>query len=283
MLKTLKSIFVINTIGLLVLFICLFGYQGIMSSSYSAKHQSVVIDECALKEKLETCSTEKLQDMLHAGKEIQSWNAMLEKTGTHIVDKVLKGFGVFSQREHYPVDDAFDTGTYSQYYYHAHRPEEHGHFHLFLRQGGMEDGMLPIHYEQRNTDPDAMNTFAHLIAISMDDQGYPLSLFTTNRWVTGEDWYSSADLKKMIKRFEVNHAYPSYVVNRWLKAMLILFEPQIHALIEARDHKVAEYRLGIPLKAILEDHELNVITEEKISIATQIKVIEEILSERKGE
>ena len=73
MIKTLKSIFVINTIGLLVLFICLFGYQGIMSSSYSAKHQSVVIDECALKEQLETCSTEKLQDMLHAGKEIQSW------------------------------------------------------------------------------------------------------------------------------------------------------------------------------------------------------------------
>ncbi|MCP5504704.1 MAG: hypothetical protein H7A41_06075 [Chlamydiales bacterium] len=282
MIKSLKSAFVINTIGLLVLFICLFGYQGIKSSTHSPLHLSVFIDECALKEQLREYSTEKLQDMLHAGKKLQKWNAMLEKTGTHVVDKVLKGGGIFSQMEHYPLDDVFDVETYSQYYYHAHRSGEHGHFHLFLRQGGMKEGIRPILYDD-NKDPNAINTFAHLIAISMDDKGYPLSLFTTNRWVTGEDWYSSADLKKMIEKFDVKHTYPSYVVNRWLKAMLILFEPQILALIEARDDKIAEYRSGIPLKAILEDHALDVIAEEKISIATQIKVIEEILLERNGE
>ncbi|QVL57114.1 MAG: hypothetical protein KFB93_06965 [Simkaniaceae bacterium] len=243
----------------------------------------MVIDEVILKEKLKKCTTKKLEEMLAAGKEIEEWNVMLEKTGTHIVDKVLSGQGVFTQMEHYPLQDTFDNGTYSQYYYHAHRPGEHGHFHLFLRQGGMEEGILPIIYDERNEGLDDINTFAHLVAISMDDEGYPLALFTTNRWVTGEDWYSSIDLKKMVERFNVNHTHPSYVVNRWLKAMLILFEPQIHTLIDMRDKHLMNYRHGIPLKAILEDQELDVITEEKISIDTQIKVIREVLEERKGE
>ena len=254
-----------------------------MSSICSPNHQSVIIDEWDLKEKLGEYTTKKLKKMLAAGIEIQEWNAMLEKTGTHIVDKVLKGQGVFSQMEHYPIDDTFDSRSYSQYYYHAHRSGEHGHFHLFLRQGGMEEGMLPIFYDQRNKGLDDINTFAHLVAISMDDEGYPLTLFTTNRWVTGEDWYSSSDLKTMIERFNVNHAHPSYVVNRWLKAMLSLFEPQIHSLIDARDKRLMNYRFGVPLKVILEDQELDVITEEKISIDVQIKVIKEILSERNGE
>lgn len=283
MIKKLKSTLIINAIGLLALFLCFFGYQGFMSFSHSPSHQSVVIDEGALKEQLNECPTLKLQTMLSAGIEIKEWVALLEQTGTHIIEKVLVGHEVFSRKEHYPLQDTFDRNSYSQYYYHAHRGGEHGHFHLFLRQGGMEKGMVPILYDVRNKALDDTNTFAHLIAISMDDEGYPLTLFTTNRWVTGEDWYSSADLKKMIKRFNVNHTHPSYIVNRWLKAMLTLFEPQIFSLIDGRDKRLMNYRSGVPLKMILEDQELDVLTEEKISIDCQIKLIKEILKERKEE
>lgn len=36
--------------------------------------------------------------------------------------------------------------THSQYYYHAQRSDagEHGHFHLFIRQPGMPEGIYPI-------------------------------------------------------------------------------------------------------------------------------------------
>lgn len=276
LIKKLQSTLIINSIGLFILFMTLFSYQGVRSTNPSLNHHSVVIDESILKEQLANYNTQQLQEMLHAGKEIQKWNGMLEKTGTHIVDKALKGFGA----EHSPSGNAFDTGTHSQYYYHSHRLGEHGHFHLFLREEGMEKGVLPILHNQHDQGASSTNPFAHLIAISMDNEGYPLSLFTTNRWVTDENWYSSADLKKMIGKFEINHAYPSYVVNRWLKAMLILFEPQIYALIEARDIRIAEYSCGIPLEAVLEEHDLEVVTEEKISVSTQIKDIEKILSER---
>ncbi len=280
MIKKLRFILIINSIGLLALFLSLFGYQEFMPSSDSASHLSVVIDESALREKLSLYSTDDLKTMLAAGVEIEEWMKILEKSGTNVVEKVLKGQGVFATMEHYPIQDSFDEKTYSQYYYHAHRGGEHGHFHLFLRQGGMTKGTLPLLYDERNESLDDINTFAHLVAISMDDEGYPLSLFTTNRWLTGEDWYSAIDLKKMVKNFNVEHAHPSYVVNRWLKAMLTFFEPQVDALIDERDERLMQYQQGISLKVILEDQEFDVITEEKISIDTQIRVIRNILKNR---
>lgn len=280
MLKKLKSTLIINAIGFALLMGCLYGYRGFMSRVQVTSYEKVVIDEDLLKKRLSRCSTAELEEMLSAGLEVEEWNQMLRKTGSHVVTEVLKGQGVFTTMEHYPLSDTFDGETYSQYYYHAHRGGEHGHFHLFLRQGGMEIGTIPILYDERNQKLDNIQTFAHLVAISMDDQGVPIGLFTVNRWVTGEDWYQAEDLKKMVHRFSVNHAHPSYVVNRWLKAMLILFRPQIEDLIDARDQVLKAYQKGVPLKAVLEDQELDVLSEEKISIETQIKLIGILLEER---
>lgn len=87
MMKKFKSTLIINTIGLLILFVCLFGYQGFMSFSHSLNHKSVVIDEVILKEKLKKCTTKKLEEMLAAGKEIEEWNVMLEKQGPILLIK----------------------------------------------------------------------------------------------------------------------------------------------------------------------------------------------------
>lgn len=280
MLKKLKSTLIINAIGFSLLMICLYSYQGFMLRVQETSHEEVVIDEELLTKRLSRCSTGELEEMLSAGLEVEEWSQILRKTGSHVVSEVLKGQGVFSTMEHYPLSDAFDEETYSQYYYHTHRGGEHGHFHLFLRQGGMEIGTIPLLYDERNLKLDDIQTFAHLVAISMDDQGVPIGLFTVNRWVTGEDWYGAEDLKKMIHRFSVNHAYPSYVVNRWLKVMLILFRPQIEDLIDTRDQILRKNQNGISLKALLEEQELEVLSEEKISIETQIKVIRIVLEER---
>jgi hypothetical protein len=273
MLKNLKSTLIINGIGFALLMFCLYGYQG--ARVPSVKHASIAIDEKVLKERLSRCSNEELKKMLAAGEEIEEWDGILQKTGLSVIQKVLQGQNIVLTMEHYPLNDTFDNKTYSQYYYHAHREKEHGHFHLFLRQGGMEEGTLPLLWDKQLDD---IQTFAHLVAISMDDEGYPLTLFTVNRWVTGESWYAPEDLKKMVDRFDVSHAHPSYVANRWLKAMLILFRPQIDDLIDERDQILMRWQRGIPLKDVLENRELDVISEEKISIEAQLKVIRDLLS-----
>ncbi len=275
--KKFRTTLIINLIGLTALFVCLFGHQGIASGGSSFSHQDVVIDASTLKNTLNKYSRKELEEMLYAGEEILEWNKVLSKAESHIVDQVLKGQGVFWESDHYPMQDTFDQETYSQYYYHAHRKGEHGHFHLFLRKGGMRKDTFPIFYDARNDTLSDIDTYAHLIAISMDNAGYPLALFTTNRWVTGEDWYSSRDVKKMVDHFHVKHAPPSYVVNRWLNAMLILFRPQINRLIEEREETLVRYANGVSLKKILEDHKVEAISEMPISIDKQIEVIRSLL------
>lgn len=99
---------------------------------------------------------------------------------------------------HYPDGDVYDHETHGQYYYHAHRDDEHGHFHLFLRPKGMPSGIKPAAVEDFE-EPKAQNdALSHLIAISMDEFGRPKALFTTNRWVTAEYWYGCEDVIRML-------------------------------------------------------------------------------------
>lgn len=282
--KNIRSILITNLIGLLLLLFCLFGYQSypelFTHGKKKVSHKSIQIDREKLKNKLSVLSTAELKLMQEAGREVEDWNRLLKKTGSSIITEVLKGQGTFWESEHYPTQDTFDAETYSQYYYHAHRPGEHGHFHLFLRQGGIPEKIVPIFYDDRNKTLNEIDTFTHLIAISMDDEGYPIGLFTTNRWVTGEDWFRADDVVKMVKRFRVDHTYPSWVANRWLSAMLILFYPQISQLVYERDQKVMLWNEGVPLIEALNDHELDVTSEMSISVEVQLKVITEILKER---
>jgi hypothetical protein len=78
---------------------------------------------------------------------------------------------------------------------HAHdkkdRPGEHGHFHTFMRGGGMPAGIEPAPLPDFEPKSDPHDLVCHLIAVSMDRSGWPIGLFATNRWVTGETWYAA--------------------------------------------------------------------------------------------
>ena len=88
-----------------------------------------------------------LEAMLAAGREVLEWRRILAKSGDNLVGEVLKHQGEFHVLDHYPKGDVFDPESHSQWYYHAHdqqeRPGEHGHFHTFLRGGGMPEGIAP--------------------------------------------------------------------------------------------------------------------------------------------
>jgi len=207
----------------------------------------------------------------------------LQKGGLNIVGEVLKGQGEFYELEHYPKDDVFDGETWSQYYYHAHRSEatENGHFHTFLRQPGMPAGLSPVPYNGTEFWPEGSDSLTHLIGISMDAYGFPLGLFATNRWVTAEAWYRADDIIVMLDYFKIDHAYPSWPVNLWISAMLILFRPQIEALLQQRDQVIADWECRYPGIDVYEDRRLELTGYTTINVEQQIRSIVAAIKKQK--
>lgn len=224
---------------------------------------------------LNALSGAELARMQAAGREVAECHRVLAKGGLNIVGEVLKGQGQFFKLNHYPKGDVYDKETHAQYYYHAHRDGEHGHFHCFLRAKGMPPGVKPAPEAAARDWPKGDQALAHIVAVSMDKQGFPLRMFTTNRWVTGETWYPAADVLRMVDRFVIDHAYPSWPTNRWITAMLRLFRPQVVALVQARDRVFAERAAAHPDRDIFDDRAFETITEIAIDIDAQIAAVEQ--------
>jgi hypothetical protein len=208
-------------------------------------------------------------DMLDAGYEIRECYRVLEKAGLNVVGEVLRGQGEFIEMEHYPTDDVLDRDTHSQYYYHAHRGarDEHGHFHTFIRTGELPERIPPFDYPQASESwPHEGDAVAHLVGIAMDDWGYPTGLFATNRWVTGETWYPAESVIDLLPCFAIDHAYPSWPVNRWITAMLRLFRPHIQTLLRHRDETVAAWQAAAPEQDVFEDRRLEITGYIPISV-----------------
>lgn len=222
-----------------------------------------------------------LEAMLAAGAEINEYYRVLHKAGLNVVGEVLKNQGEFYQMTHYPKGDVYDRETHAQYYYHAHRPNEHGHFHTFLRQKGMPEGIGPVPEAASGAWPKGDKALSHIVAVSMDRYGYPTGLFTTNRWVTDETWYAAGDVVRMLDHFAIDHAFPSWPTNRWLTAMLRLFRPQIEVLLHQRDMQLAAWRAEHPETDVFEDRGLEVLSETGIDVEQQIEAIRKALA-RKG-
>ncbi|MDB5411397.1 MAG: hypothetical protein JWL84_6309 [Rhodospirillales bacterium] len=235
--------------------------------------------------------------MASAGDELLEVERVLRKTDDTIVGEALRDGGVFYQWHHYPEGDVYDPETHAQYFYHAHatgqRTDEHGHFHTFLRPRGMPVGAAPLLLpELAIADAPAAphdpllapvaqpnqggnnDKLSHLIGIAMDRNGLPSRLFTTNRWVTGETWYSAADVCAMLDRFSVDMARPSWPLNRWISAMFRLFKPQMAELLLARDAAIMNWRRRHRGKIhVFEDRRLEVTSALDIDVAAQIELV----------
>lgn len=170
----------------------------------------------------------------------------LRAAGSDVVHEMLRGAAAFVEYNHYPAGDVVDAATACQYYYHAHRSGEHGHFHCFFRAP-----LLPLECVWRDASgapvgPQGEGRFAHLIAIGMDRYGNPQSLFLTNRWVTDETWYPARWLLPKVSHFAVTHAYPNWAANVWLTAFVQAVQPWIAELLRARDRWVQQVAKGDP-------------------------------------
>ena len=214
--------------------------------------------------------------MAEAGRQIRECYRVLRKTGQNVVGEVLRGHGTFYEYDHYPPGDVFDPDTHCQYYYHSHREGEHGHFHTFLRSAGMAKTKRPVKQSHQGYMDERDDKLSHLVAIAMDNAGYPIGLFTTNRWVTAENWYAGDDVIAMLDDFVMDLVPPSWPVNIWITAMVRLFAPQIDDLIRERDRIVADWRDSRP-GDVFEDRDLEVTSEIAISVDDQIAAVERAL------
>lgn len=175
--------------------------------------------------------------------------AILGKSKDNVLRATLGGASAEAW-EHYPPGDVFDADSGSQWYLHRH-PDgagdgEPGHFHCFIRPDGV-DG--PLH---------------HLIAIGVDARGRIRRLFTVNHWVVGDDFVDADTIIPLLSRFDVQLARPDYLVNRWLTAVIALYEEDIAELVRERDRVLASRRPG----AIdpRDDRSLEVLSEAAVDL-----------------
>jgi hypothetical protein len=235
---------------------------------------------------LDSLPVEALEAMAAAGAEVLEVHRVLAKTGDNIVGELLKHNGTFYEWDHYPPGDVYDHLTHGQYYYHAHAADqrfegEHGHFHTFVRPKGMPRGICPAKVPGLVAPEDPNDALSHLVAIAMTPGGLPFRLFTVNRWVTGEVWYRAEDVIRLLDVFAIDHAQPSWPVNRWVSAMVALFKPQIADLLRARDDKVAGWQDRNPGSDVFEDRDLEVTSFLDVSIDRQVQGVAQALLGRR--
>ncbi len=144
----------------------------------------------------------------------------------------------------------------------------------------MSEGVRPVPQSEVTYIKERDDTLSHLIAISMDQRGFPIGLFTTNRWVTAENWFAAENVCAMLDRFEIDHAWPSWPTNRWITAMFRLFRPQIVALLHERDVVISEWREQHPDTDAFEDRGLDIPSQTAISIDKQIAAVQTALDAR---
>lgn len=230
-------------------------------------------------------SLERLTALTVAGDTVLESMRVLGRTGDSIVGEMLKGNGEFRVWDHYPRSDVIDPHSHSQFYYHAHpkaqRPGEHGHFHLFVRAEGIPKTIKPARIGRKNKLSDFDNPMCHLFAVSMNTKSMPIAIFTTNRWVTNDPWYSAEDTIQLLDYFIMDMAHPSWPVNRWVTAMVQLFRPQIERLLLVRDRKVSRLRRQNPTREIFSSDRLEIISHCKISLKNQIRLISKEFGRRR--
>ena len=123
---------------------------------------------------------------------------------------------------------------------------EHGHFHLFKRNG---------------------QQFHHLIGIALNQQGMPVRLFTTNEWVTGEVMVDARTVLLSIQDFSMAVKGRYAPLYRWIESLLKLYSAEIGSLIKARDDKLAKLMVLFGNKELVfdsKDH--HVLTECNINL-----------------
>ncbi len=200
---------------------------------------------------------------------VQSYST-LQRDGAHLLAPIL-GAQQPRQWDHYPSEDAVSKDGRYQWFYHSHDPEdrsaevEHGHFHLFAR---IEKIANSIDLE---SEKEFLRTFGaheqtantrHLLAIGMSPIGLPTSLFTVNRWVTGDLPLSGSVTVSLLSKLRLATGYP--VIDTVLTSVVRLHAPEIRDLVAERDRALLDRAAHGP--GGLDDESLEVLSVRALDV-----------------
>ncbi len=271
--KILKTLFICALFASAILGIREYYYSLPIRGAYETRSiQHPVIDKAKLKSQLSIYSFDELHAMQTAGLEAMKWQGLLGKVNSTVFSDIIKDFSQFYISERYPDSQIEDYETQSTYFYHSHRPNEHGHFHIYFDDEKVMEQFKPI------ATWDQEHHTSHLGAISMHPDGTPIGILVPNNWVSKDWWYKPDDMMKIMEHFEVKHPYPSWPSNQWLNQMLKLFHPQFKEALELRDKQVESSNQ--PREKFLKNRKVDELAYVEISIPDQMEVISELLTQK---
>lgn len=227
------------------------------------------------------------EDLLAMQSAADDMIAVLEKAAEqekHVLIDVLNATApeAFTQWQHYPPGDVHDRKKGALWFYHAHSDDvserpwaEHGHFHMFVWSEHVQSDVEPIALPPE-PDPE-LGGLCHLVAISFDQSGTPMRIFTVNRWVAQEWQYPAEEVIRLLDKFDLDNEEFA-LTTKWLVAALKLFRPQIEWSLRERDKAIAQMREKDP-EGFSEDEDIEVLSSFPFDLGAQIDAIEEALQD----
>ena len=178
--------------------------------------------------------------------------------------------------DHYPPNDVVDVRSGSQFFYHCHRSAEaeHGHVHLFWH--AMASGKR--RYFPEKTPKWGTTAPSHLLAISLDDRGLPVALFTVNLWVTDGYWFDAETTLGMVDRFRLDGVTGHAGSCAWITHFVRMYRPVIAELMHRRDQRLARYK---DFDRALQNRRLEVTSLINVDWASDLDALEVESSRRK--
>lgn len=141
----------------------------------------------------------------------------------------------------------FDRRSGCQFYFHAHPEATHeaGHIHTVR--------FFPDHT-------------AHIVGISLAEDGWPQSLFTVNLWAVGDADERPERLKQFARQFRLHERQGPADAVRFVNLIFRAFLPEIEALQDAKAAALAAYRARHPGRDPFEDRELEILSSIPIDV-----------------
>lgn len=136
---------------------------------------------------------------------------------TNPILQILNGTEVITPYQHYPENSFSFANNNWRCFYHCHdyldkNEQEHGHLHFFTLINGQ---------------------WSHVVALSMNSLGQPVSWFNTNKWVTEGEWLSTNEFYNQLETLIFNSNLS--LLERWLISLLLFYKGHIESVFKQRD------------------------------------------------
>jgi len=193
------------------------------------------------------------EDAVHWSLSLLSVYEQMAELKTNAVLQVLDDVKYVESERRYPLEGLLFANDKWRVFYHCHKdnlihPDEHGHFHFFVR-----------------VDADK---WSHFTGMSIDSQGQPLQWFMVNRWVTDGLWLERDFFAKAFESFLECFNNES-LLSKWLMCLLQLYRNDLLSLLDQRNTTLVS-RKNNHTKA-LEDRDIYTLATLKIQLQQSLE------------